>query len=298
MESILSYPDRGQGGSNKYRGNCTPKLIEDLIRFYNWKDISDYMCGSGTTQDAANKLNITSHCYDLHMGFNLLDQDIPERNEAIFWHPPYWDLIRYSDNMYSSRNVLERYGIDPADADLSRCKTWDDFVKKMNYCCLKQYTSLEKGGRMAILMGDIRRHGNLYSMLLNIAKPGSVENILIKVQHNCHSDRYVYTSKFIKIVHEYVLILRKDSALIYPVQMPVQYTQDIRDIKAATWKDVVASIFEEYGNPLRLDQIYEAIENYGRAKNKYWKEKVRQTLQLHKLFASEQRGIWRYTKAD
>lgn len=52
LTSIVSYPERGAGGNNRYRGNCSPKLIEDLIGFFKPAEICDYMCGSGTTQDA------------------------------------------------------------------------------------------------------------------------------------------------------------------------------------------------------------------------------------------------------
>lgn len=30
MQSIVSYKDRGIGGNSHYRGNCSPRLIEDL----------------------------------------------------------------------------------------------------------------------------------------------------------------------------------------------------------------------------------------------------------------------------
>lgn len=92
LTSIVSYPERGTGGSNRYRGNCSPKLIEDLIGFFKPNEICDYMCGSGTTQDAARSMGITSHCYDLHSGFDLINCEIPERPEFVFWHPPYWDM--------------------------------------------------------------------------------------------------------------------------------------------------------------------------------------------------------------
>lgn len=55
LTSVVSYPERGDGGNNKYRGNCSPKLIEDLIGFFKPAEICDYMCGSGTTADAAKK---------------------------------------------------------------------------------------------------------------------------------------------------------------------------------------------------------------------------------------------------
>ena len=79
LTSIVSYPERGEGGNNKYRGNCSPKLIEDLIGFFKPEEICDYMCGSGTTASAASKMGIGSHCYDLHSGFDLLNSEILER---------------------------------------------------------------------------------------------------------------------------------------------------------------------------------------------------------------------------
>lgn len=58
LTSIVSYPERGEGGNNRYRGNCSPKLIEDLIGFFRPHEICDYMCGSGTTKAAADKCGI------------------------------------------------------------------------------------------------------------------------------------------------------------------------------------------------------------------------------------------------
>lgn len=197
LTSIVSYPERGDGGDSRYRGNCSPKLIEDLIGFFKPKEICDYMCGSGTTKAAADKAGIRSHLYDLHSGFDIMNCDIPERPEFVFWHPPYWDIIQYSDVMYKASDVMQKYGYDPKRLDLSRIESWDDFVKAMNYAMMKQFSALENGGRMAVLMGDIKKKGRLYSMLAEIVKPGTLENIIIKAQHNCFSDRTQYSGKFI-----------------------------------------------------------------------------------------------------
>lgn len=180
LTSIVSYPERGEGGNNRYRGNCSPKLIEDLIGFFKPKEICDYMCGSGTTKAAADKAGIRSHLYDLHSGFDIMNCDIPERPQFVFWHPPYWDIIQYSDVMYKASDVMRKYGYDPKRLDLSRIEIWDDFVKAMNYAMMKQFSALENGGRMAVLMGDIKKKGRLYSMLAEIVKPGTLENIIIK----------------------------------------------------------------------------------------------------------------------
>ena len=163
LTSIVSYPERGEGGSNRYRGNCSPRLVEDLIGFFHPEMICDYMCGSGTTKAAADNMGIQSRLYDLHSGFDLMSSEIPERPEFIFWHPPYWDMVIYSDKMYPAKEVEARYGYDPRKYDLSRIPDWNQFVKAMNTAMLKQYSALEQGGRMAVLMGDIKKKGHLYS---------------------------------------------------------------------------------------------------------------------------------------
>lgn len=82
------------------------------------------MCGSGTTKAAADRLGISSHLYDLHSGFDIMSCEIPERPEFIFWHPPYWDIVTYSDVMYNASEVQSRYGYDPKQSDLSRITDW------------------------------------------------------------------------------------------------------------------------------------------------------------------------------
>lgn len=294
LTSIVSYPERGEGGNNRYRGNCSPKLIEDLIGFFKPNEICDYMCGSGTTKAAADKCGIQSKLYDLHSGFDIMNSDIKERPEFIFWHPPYWDIIKYSDVMYKASDVQNRYGYDPRKLDLSRIPNWEQFVEAMNYAMMKQFASLEKGGRMAVLMGDIKKKGKLYSMLAEIIKPGTLENIIIKAQHNCFSDNTQYSGSFIPILHEYVMIVRKDTPLLVPVIVAKEIKADIRDMAGATWRDVVAAVLEECTEAVTLTYLYEQIEPHKKAKNnKHWREKIRQTLQINpNHFHHTNRGMW------
>ena len=294
LTSIVSYPERGEGGNNRYRGNCSPKLIEDLIGFFKPTEICDYMCGSGTTKAAADKCGIQSKLYDLHSGFDIMNSEIKERPEFIFWHPPYWDIIKYSDVMYKASEVQNRYGYDPRKLDLSRIPNWEQFVEAMNYAMMKQFTSLEKGGRMAVLMGDIKKKGKLYSMLAEIIKPGTLENIIIKAQHNCFSDNTHYSGNFIPILHEYVMIVRKDTPLLVPVIVAKEIKADIRDMAGATWRDVVAAVLEECTEAVTLTYLYEQIESHKKAQNnKYWREKIRQTLQINpNHFHHTDRGMW------
>ena len=294
LTSIVSYPERGEGGNNRYRGNCSPKLIEDLIGFFKPTEICDYMCGSGTTKAAADKCGIQSRLYDLHSGFDIMNSEIKERPEFIFWHPPYWDIIKYSDVMYKASDVQNRYGYDPRKLDLSRIPNWEQFVEAMNYAMMKQFASLEKGGRMAVLMGDIKKRGKLYSMLAEIIKPGTLENIIIKAQHNCFSDNTQYSGNFIPILHEYVMIVRKDTPLLVPVIVAKEIKADIRDMAGATWRDVVAAVLEECTEAVTLTYLYEQIEPHKKAQNnKHWREKIRQTLQINpNHFHHTDRGMW------
>lgn len=297
MLSIVNYPERGPDGRNSYRGNCSGKLIEDLIQQYKVKEISDYMVGSGTTEDVAKRLGIPSHCYDLNRGFDVMTMDLPERSSFTFWHPPYGDMIIYSGEQYSDEEVLRKYGIDPKVNDLSRCKDWDDFVQKMNYCCMKMFNALETGGRLAVLMGDYKKKGRLYSMLADIVKPGTLEQIIIKVQNNAKSFGKTYTNRnFVPIIHEYVLICKKENPMFFEISLPKKRTVDARDlVDSITWRDVVLAVMEHNGDnhPMTLAEIYSALEGHKKAKrNPHWKDKVRQTLQRNNEFYSTARGVW------
>lgn len=299
MISIVSYPDRGRGGRSSYRGNCSPKLIEDLIKQFHVREISDYMAGSGTSEDVAKNLGIESHCYDLNRGFDLIDNEIKERSEFIFWHPPYWDIVKYAGGQYSAEEIIRKYGFDPAVHDLSRKQKWEEFIKELNYCMIKQFSSLEKGGRMAVLVGDIKKRGKLYSMILELAKPGTIENIVIKAEHNCLSNGKYYANRnFIPIMHEYVLIVRKDNPLLFDIQYAGTVHADVRDLKIPTWKDVVAAVLEHYGRPMTLNELYRVIDGHKKTKsNPHWKDKIRQTLQINNIFSSKQRGVWALKQA-
>ena len=294
MQSVVSYPDRGRFGKSSYRGNCSGRLIEDIIDQYHLSSLSDFMVGSGTTEDVVNSRGLTGYFTDLSRGYDMLSMDIPERPEAIFWHPPYHDIIVYSNNMYSSKDVEAKYGYNPEIDDLSRCRDWDDFVQKMNYCMLKQFSALEKGGRMFVLMGDIKKKGKLYSMLADIAKPGTLEQIIIKMQHNCVSDRNTYSNQnFVPIVHEYLMVCRKDNGLIIPVMMTVKKHVDMRDSVNTTWRDTVHAVLEHYGKEMSLQELYEELAPYKKAKaNPNWQAKVRQTVQDARYFRRTARGCY------
>lgn len=295
MQSIVSYPERGNYGKSSYRGNCSGKLIEDIIDQYGLTSLSDFMVGSGTTEDVIKERGLEGYFTDLSRGFDMLSMDMPERPRNILWHPPYFDIILYSSNMYDSKEVERKYGYNPEIDDLSRCKDWDDFVKKMNYCMLKQFSALEKGGRMFVLMGDIKKKGKLLSMLSEIVKPSTLEQIIIKQQFNTVSERKTYSNRnFVPIVHEYLMVCRKDDSLIFPVMMTTRKTFDMRDSLNTTWRDTVHAVLEQHGKTMTLNEIYEELAPHKKAKsNPHWKEKVRQTLRDARYFERVSTGKYR-----
>jgi len=188
--SIVQYGQNGRDkryGSNTYRGNTDGNIVHDFLDFCEMKfkrpvqTCSDYMVGSGTTKDVCVERGVDGVWTDLRYGFNLLKEDceIPDRPEAIFWHPPYSSMIGipYAGAEWSDKEFISKFGYDPKPYDLGRMD-WDKFVKALNYCVMKMYSALEKGGRMGILMGDIRRKGVKY-VLRDIPQYGLQEGYCI-----------------------------------------------------------------------------------------------------------------------
>ena len=72
------------------------------------------------------------------------------------------------------------------------------------------------------------------------------------------------------------------------------FVADIRNMPAATWRDVVAAVLEASPSEVSLTYLYEKIESHKKAQTKWWKEKVRQTLQIYpNYFQRTERGMWR-----
>jgi len=206
MCSVVSYPDRGPWGDSRYRGNCSGHLIKDLILRFSAKSVFDPAQGSGTVKDVVSGINkhlkkeILYEGRDLKQGWDILTSQLPNKQfDLVFYHPPYWDIIQYSDN----------------PKDLSNSSTLEDFEHKLNQSTEKLFEAVKPGGIMAVLIGDKRKSGNYYvlmrTLLLN-KKMGQLKALIIKLQHNCKSDRMFYNSQnpfLIPIKHEYCLIFQK-----------------------------------------------------------------------------------------
>lgn len=204
LTSFMAFPERGSGGNNKWRGNCSPEVVRAILRYvleckhYYGKQTQDFtlldpMSGSGTSQAAAQSLGVRSLLYDLNPapacgigGWDALRDEVDDSADLIFLHPPYHNLIPYSGNMWGT----------PHKDDLSRCSSYPEFVEKLNYIVQKLFMALRRDGRLAILVGDIRTKGSFYSMQHDLMRVGQMEAFIVKGQYNCVSDTRSYKNVY------------------------------------------------------------------------------------------------------
>lgn len=298
--TIFDFPDRGEWGNNRYRGNTSGWVIASLIDRYDVKKLAELFSGGGTGYDVAKDMGIQYVGADLNptpvrpniLCVNAITDDVPEEfldADLLFAHPPYSSLIQipYSGSMYADPDgSLSRY-------DLGQMN-WPEFMDALNKVIMKYYAAMKPNSRMAIQMGDVRRSGRCYSMLRDIVKPGALENIIVKRQHNCVSDGRTYSKRnFYMIEHEFIYVLRKEGGYVIGFQLPKEYKVDLRNSRTATWRDVLSAVMDKL-KEASLSEIYGEIENYDKCKaNPHYKEKVRQTLQLCNRFVPLGNGRWK-----
>ncbi len=203
MSSVVSYPDRCPlFGDSRYRGNCDGRLIKDLILRYHARRVADPMEGSGTSRDVVEGLNqykragISYWGGDLRSGFDLTRQDLPGRFDFVWIHPPYWNIIEYRSG----------------PSDLSSCESYERFRQMLMGCLRRCYQALDQGGRLAVLIGDVRRKGRYTPIVKDVLNfpYGEIRSVIIKVQHHCSSDRKIYGKmEDVPIRHEYCLVFKK-----------------------------------------------------------------------------------------
>ena len=206
MSSLVSYPSRcSLWGDGNYRGNCDGTLLRDLVLRYRPKRVADPMMGSGTTRDVIRWLNerndnrIQFWGGDLRTGFNLLAEPLPGRFDFVWLHPPYWNIVRYSDG---------------APGDLSCMDDYAEFRTSLKACLCRCAEALRPGGRLAVLVADVRRRGRYIPLVREVLSIegllGQVRSIIIKAQHNCRSDRVRYgRMEDVPIKHEYCVVFKK-----------------------------------------------------------------------------------------
>lgn len=292
LTSFLALPERGDGGDNKWRGNCSPEVILSVARYileckkYYGNDVKSFklldpMSGSGSSKAAADRLGIEAVLYDLnptpafgHGNWNALKNDIEDSADLIFLHPPYHDIIKYSGYMWGK----------PHPDDLSRCENYKEFMEKLNFVVKKLFMALRKDGRLAILVGDIRSKGCFYSMQRDLVDIGTLEATITKAQFNCVSDGRTYKKPFIPIVTEYLLLYHKENPMMLFFTKKQSGCFDISkaDSDVLTWHHLIRMTMESVGGKAKLSDLYDLLKEHPKAKNnEHFKERIRATVYGH-----------------
>lgn len=128
---------------------------------------------------------------------------IPDESiDLICTHPPYADIIKYSEDI---------------PEDLSHLKV-KDFIEEMKPVAAECYRVLKKDKFCAVLMGDTRQKGHMIPMSFDVMKVFQdagfkLKELIIKEQHNCKATGYWKTNSvkynFLLIAHEYLFVFRK-----------------------------------------------------------------------------------------
>ena len=231
--TVWSFPSRGNWATHKssYRGNWSPEVVRNLLLRYSKEDdyLLDSMIGGGTTAIECKLLNrnllaldinpnaieITQSALKFESEFNpkirlelndsrelsmLKDNSI----DFILTHPPYADIIKYSEG-----EIKE---------DLSNIHDLELFCDEIEKVAKEFYRVLKLNKYCAILIGDTRRD-KLYQPLAfmvmqRFLKIGFfLKEDIIKHQHNCKATSFWEDKSkeynFLLIHHEHLFVFQK-----------------------------------------------------------------------------------------
>ena len=231
MTTHWSFPNRGNWATHdaKWRGNWSPYIPRNIILRYSKENdvVLDQFVGGGTTLVEAKLLNrniigVDVNDIAIQRCKEKVDFEYKQSNskviikkgdarnlfflenesiDLICTHPPYANIINYSDDL---ENDLSRLNIK-------------DFLIQMEEVANESYRVLKKGKFCAILMGDTRQKGNMIPMSFKVMeifkKTGfTLKEIIIKEQHNCKATGFWKTNSikynFLLIAHEYLFIFK------------------------------------------------------------------------------------------
>ena len=232
MTTHWSFPKRGDWATHdaKWRGNWSPYIPRNILLRYSKEGdlVLDQFAGGGTTLVEAKLLNrniigvdvndaALARCREkvdfehsgadgkvyIHKGdarnLNFLSN---ESIDLICTHPPYADIIKYSEDI-------------PEDLSLLKVK---DFLEEMKKVASECYRVLKKDKFCAVLMGDTRQKGCMIPMSFDVMgvfedAGFKLKELIIKEQHNCKATGYWKTNSvkynFLLIAHEYLFVFKK-----------------------------------------------------------------------------------------
>ena len=128
---------------------------------------------------------------------------MPDKSvDLICTHPPYADIIHYSEDI---------------DGDLSLLPM-KPFLSEMGKVAGESYRVLKKDKFCAVLMGDTRKNGMVQPLAFEVMRLFELagfktKEIIIKEQHNCKTTGYWKTNSikfnFLLLAHEYLFVFKK-----------------------------------------------------------------------------------------
>jgi DNA modification methylase len=227
--------------SGNYRGNWSPYIPRNVILMYSKPGdiVLDQFCGGGTTAVEAKLLGRRCIARDINqaaiqltfqnLNFSMSTQESlvetenptefyePEVSEGdarrldgienesvdlICTHPPYADIIQYTDEV---------------KGDISFHKI-DEFIEDMKAVAEECYRVLKPDGVCSILIGDTRKKKRVVPMgfrtIEAFLEQGFIlKDLIIKRQHNCRTTGFWYSSSikhnFLLLAQEYLPIFIK-----------------------------------------------------------------------------------------
>ncbi len=228
--TVWSFPERGDWATHdpSYRGNWSPHVPRNLILHYTrpGETVLDPMCGSGTSLVEARLLGRNAIGVDVNPDATLVAQSrlepVPPTAgslqrvflgdarcltqvrdgsiDLVVLHPPYANIIRYTDG--ENRNDLSSLH----DAG---------FFAAMTGVAAEACRVLRADGHCAVLMGDTRKRSHVvplsFEILNNFLRAGMVlREHIIKLQHNTYSAAsWTARYDFLLLAHENLFVLRK-----------------------------------------------------------------------------------------
>ncbi len=272
--TVWSFKSRGNWATHNsnYRGNWSPYIPRNVISRYSkiGDMVIDYFCGSGTTGVECKLLNRNFIGYDINFAaielakenidFNMglpfekessvsfsvgdarnMSEIDDESIDLICAHPPYANIIHYTDN-------------NPDD--LSNL-TVDEFLSEIDKVASESFRILKTGKYCAILIGDMRKNKKVvplgFRTIEKFLNAGfQIQDLIIKRQHNCKTTGFWFNNSikynFLLLAHEYLVIFRKaDKDISYKLKNNREYVRtEIKDSEDLRLEGATCWIFNQH----------------------------------------------------
>ncbi|MDR1940123.1 MAG: site-specific DNA-methyltransferase [Clostridiales bacterium] len=229
--TVWSFDKRGKWATHdaKYRGNFSPYVPKNIILRYSkpGDTVLDQFVGGGTTliecklnERNAIGVDINRAAVELtteKLGFLVerepriqvfrgdavrLDMIADDSVDLICTHPPYADIIRYSQDIEGDLSLLPM----------------EEFLIKIEDVARECRRVLKGGKFCAVTIGDTRKNGMVrplgFEVMQRFVRAGFLlKEIIIKEQHNCKATGFWKSGSqrynFLLLAHEYIFVFKK-----------------------------------------------------------------------------------------